>query len=490
MQFLIRYIFVFLSLSFQILNLPAQSTSIPLLVDDNISLNIVVRDHSSIADKDWLSMELVNKTKNDLAIEVLDYSVNTFEENPLGENIFKKGGWGSGKKFDLIHWFHDQDDMIKADKKFRLKAGATLKMWKHMTNKASIAIESEVHQSGEICALIEAEIRYSHNGSVLNEMHNEDIFCTNWTILQETDKEKLKQRFLFALADYHDKAQHTDYLALLTDLRLLLADIHEDKFIDGVLIRKNALNNKERLLILRSLQLKNSIDNERLREHYVNCIQTPGCQWKEDLEFYWHNDLIEPLFKSKLFVSEVAAFLELYSDKWSDDAAIRDKVYAYLQSHYKIDLNAEITEDNFSDWYNKIKYLASSRHDTLVPYFRKLLNDARFFPVREYTPATQANNSNERIVHFRVCDVAYVCLLRMMDQIQVYNDFARKKIRPTLYINPKWEGNNPEAKSVVQLKNPYTLLEPNLRMAEKHYYYFGNNRQIFNILLDKKYGHE
>ena len=468
----------------------SQKTKTVLIDDDIASLTMWVKDGASLADADWLYFELRNQSSEQLSLEKLDMSINTFEENESGEQELRKGAWGTAKKYELIHWFHDQHNMVQADRKFKLRPQSSISFWKAPSSRAALAIETSIVASEEVCALIEFQLNYKING-ILKELSHEDFFCTQWTKMTQVDRDALTKRFVDAIEDVHIQEQQVNYLSLLTDLHPVLLPLPDSLIVDGIIQRKHIKNSKERLLLLRGLEIKESIEQDRLRDHYLNCMTDPNCQWEDDLQFYWHNDLFQALKESALYINQKAMLLELHAKHWKNDPAFRNDVFNYLQSEYKIDFSEEITENNFEEWHNKIKYLAISRHDTLVPYLKNLLSDQRFFPIEDWSQIgskkiiKEEDRSKMKTLHFRVCDVAYVALLRCLNQITVYNDFVRKKVKPSVHINSKWEGHNPDTEQAIQLKTPYTVLQPNLRMAEKYYYYFGDNRAPLNSLLKK-----
>ena len=226
-------------------------------------------------------------------------------------------------------------------------------------------------------------------------------------------------------------------------------------------------------------------------QHYKSCMLDSDCQWEDDLQFYWDNTLLEPLLNSKLYVNSIASILELHSENWSDDPKSQQQIFDFLQSKFNINLEAPIDEVNFKDWYRNIKYLATSRHPSLYPYLKSLLGDERFFPVQDWSQIgsrkiiKESDRDKAKTIYIRVCDVAFVAMLRYTNEIKYTNAFVRKKVKPTLFIDPKWEGENPLAENAIQLKNPYTVLSPNLKLAEKYYYICAANGEHLKKLLEE-----
>ena len=151
----------------------SQKTKTVLIDDDIVSLTMWVKDGASLADSDWLYFELRNQTSEELSLEKLDMSINTFEENESGEQELRKGAWGTAKKYELIHWFHDQHNMVQADRKFKLRPQSSISFWKAPSSRAALAIETSIVASEEVCALIEFQLNYKING-ILKELSHEE----------------------------------------------------------------------------------------------------------------------------------------------------------------------------------------------------------------------------------------------------------------------------------------------------------------------------
>ena len=87
----------------------------------------------------------------------------------------------------------------------------------------------------------------------------------------------------------------------------------------------------------------------------------------------------------------------------------------------------------------------------------------------------------------RICDVAYVGLLRALNKVDIEKKFEGFKYSQSVLIDEKWRGSNEANSDGIRLKNAYTLLPLNLSMGEKYYYLnFTNKLEIRKLL--RRYG--
>ena len=243
-------------LTFFLNEIKAQSINETVLLEDaNIKLELLLADSASIAEREWFGFRLSNKSNSNINIVKLEYSVNTITEAPDGSSTIIEGAFGKGNKYNLLEYYHDAEDMIMADRKFKFNAGQSLEFFKYPSNKAAISITSDNNKTEEICALIELTINYKIN-QTSTDLYTEDVMCTQWTRMDQVDISKLKDRFEFAIEDSHIQEQQVSFISLLTDLKPVLSVIDEEKIVDGIIARKNIKNSKERLLLLRALQIK------------------------------------------------------------------------------------------------------------------------------------------------------------------------------------------------------------------------------------------
>lgn len=462
----------------------SQLTEQTVIEDNNIHLSLEVRDTASLADTCWIKIRLTNKSGLPMYIESLDYKINVFEALADGSSKLLEGHLGSGNKYNLIHWFHDQKNLLQAEKRFKIEPGQTISCWKHTSNKAAIRTEEETRVSEEICALLQLNIKYELKGIPEVILENEVPFCTYWIKLAETDKDKLAERMLFSIRDVHMQKLHTSVLALLMELKALRQMIDSNHIAQGIIDRSWDKHNSERMILIRILQQKNELAHPLLFEHYKQCIGDDACQWKADFELYWDNRLIPELMASKMYINKKASLLEVHSSKWANSDSIKDQVFNILQDEYKINFDTPVNADNFEEWYKKIKHLCTSRHPSLIDYLKALLENENFYTVTDRSGVDPRNpkESQIKIRYFRVCDVAYVCLLRIFDEITVRNTFFENRLKSEVYIDKRWEGRNDANQGGIKLINPYTTLLPNLRMAEKYYYLDSDNK----VLLKEK----
>ncbi|MBT8232459.1 MAG: hypothetical protein HKO66_05315, partial [Saprospiraceae bacterium] len=86
-------------------------------------------------------------------------------------------------------------------------------------------------------------------------------------------------------------------------------------------------------------------------------------------------------------------------------------------------------------------------------------------------------------INIRVCDVAFVGLLRAFNEVKVEKAFTGFKLNHKLFIDNKWRGVNLVNPDGLRLKNAYNLLPINLNMAEKYYYLGEINKRLLKKLI-------
>ena len=469
--------------------------TLTLVEDNNIKLTVEMNAKSSIAVEDFIRFELSNKSGKELFLNTLDYRLDGFEESEDQQNnTIVESKFGSGTKYDLIHWFLDQKDLSKASQKFSLKAKEKIAFWKYPSNKAAIAIESSLSGSEEFCALLNVNLVYSDAKMNKSRLETEEVICTDWVKATQTDTKDLVSRFTSMLKDEYYQSVHGSMIALLIQFREVLEATDIKEIYEGIIGRKDQIISSERILLLKALEYLDALDGQELIDHYEECMKDKYCQWRDDFQVYWSNELIDELFNSRLFVNEIALLLELHSAHWKHDEKLRKRVYEFLKPRYGIDMEARIEKDNSKDWYNKIKYLSVGRDPELIEYLIPLLDDIRLFQVEDWSAVggrkiiKDSDVNKRKVLYIRVCDVAFVSLLRILDQAEIRNDFVRNKIKPSVFIDNKWRGHDKENPREVRLQNPYTVQSHNLKLAEKYYYLYEENKnELLNLLKENGY---
>ena len=459
-----------------------QKTDAITLIDNaEIKLDLIHHLDADISKKDWIKIKLRNKSRKSLFIKELNYSINTFENNNEGERVLRPGALGRSKMFNLIPHYHNNTKPTKEERTFELRPKKELEIWKYPTNTASAILENKMERPSEVCALMEVEIEYGPHSDISDGYTAEEAFCFNWDSGNNISAELIAHNLNEKIKNVTQRKINSAIINTMVLNKDAVKMVSVDSIVYGLHSRGYTQNKSERLALLKMITQQGAFNNKNLISHYESCMQDRSCEWASDLKYYWHEDLFDPLIASPLFINEKIKILETHSKSWQQNEELKEKFLNHALSKIEFDFNYVPDQEGFQDWYYKIKSLATTRHPKVIKYLMSLLDNETFLRLDDWSgqmnKRVRTRKDKPKTIFFRICDVAYVGLLRALNKVKLNNTFEGFKYTQSVIINEKWRGLNTESKNPVRMKNAYTVIPFNLSMAEKFYYLYEDNKK-------------
>ncbi|MBT8232320.1 MAG: hypothetical protein KJN84_06820, partial [Bacteroidia bacterium] len=452
-----KTIFLIYFLCFVITSNQAQTEIIPIIESNLVSVTFEFDPSPNLSIKDWLSLTLKNESDKKLTIKTFNYSINTFDESSPNEEItIREGALGRSKKLNLLSQFHNVTQPKEIHKTFSLNPGESIRSWKYISNTASATLEQLISDKKEECALMQVKIEMSDDGKFFEEYEGEEVFCFEWSNSKNVKTKLLKSHLEEKILDITQRRINSAIINTLSLNEDVAKKIDSDLIIKGIINRAYTENHAERLALLKILNTRKEQSASLLIDHYKACMYDPKCNWERDLEYYWNNELFDTLVANKLFINKKLKILELHAPAW-ETIETKEKLLTLILNHTQFDFNQESNQDNFLKWYKDVKLLSSSRHPSVIDYLIKLLDNETYLKIEDWSGQRNKKITTKKDlikkINIRVCDVAFVGLLRAFNQVKVEKEFNGFKLSQKLFIDNKWRGVNLVNPDGLRLKN-------------------------------------
>lgn len=386
--------------------------------NEDIKIELLCRDTASTDQSDWIKLKIKNKTNDKIFITDAEYAINEEITAANGEKYLDYGKYGQANKYDLFHYYYDLQNPSDDRNGMELSPHSELTSWKDLTNYASVLIEPR-NKVGEICPIFQLKLTYIINDKSKILESKDSKFCFDWMPDSQISQVKLVQRLRNTLTDVHFRWVNTYIISHLMGKPDIVSQISSDDFVNAVILRKHGMTDDENILFLNELRVRKAIPDNRLTERYRKDLKNPISYFSDELIYYWDNDLLDDLLKSQVDMFRVCRILEANSNFWSLIPENRTKVYNYLSN--KIPFNKESpTNENFTNWSNGIKLISISRDKRVIDYLVSLLENESEFSIEDWSKYRHSGimprNAKPDTLKIRVCDVAFVSLLRAIGQ--------------------------------------------------------------------------
>ena len=400
--------------------------------DENVSITLSHLSTADLGEPEWLKLIFKNKTETDLNIITANYSLNQEITNKQGNKYIDKGQFGEGNIFDLIHSLHNIENTSNHSESAKIPTRNSIEAWKYITNYAGSLLDGRKSE-GDQCALLDIKITYRKSGQVyeLNSQNNE--FCFTWKNADSIPTSKLTERLQEIILNPTHRWVNTYITNTLMEKEEVRNSISSTDYIQGILLRENAMTADENILFLGELKRRNAIPSKELTEFYLRRIQKNSTTTKNELEHYWDNQLLYELLKKK-YNSRIYRVLELNAKYWSNDPNNSSLVYDYLLQNIDFDLDKSIDQDNVKEWRENIKTMAIARNSSFEKYLHSFLEDQREFEFIDWNRYRRSGMLPKDVqlekINIRICDMVLVALLRNRGEI---NFEATPKIGTKIY---------------------------------------------------------
>jgi hypothetical protein len=420
-----KYIILFLWI-FSFGNMSGQandtvSHEITLAEDKHLKIILIHVGSADLGDPAWLKLKIVNNSRDAIRITDANYAINREEETNSGEKYINHGSFGRGNQFELFHYYYDLDNPSDHRSGVQINAGDSLISWTYLTNYASVLLDGHYGNS-IVCAIAEIAIVYDLNGKEREIKSNETEFCFFWTDSENVPVEKLVARITQIIFHPHYAWVDSYVVDHLMKMSIVAGAIPTDDLIQGILLRKDVQYYSESCHFLEELSKRNALPNQVLTKHYKEKLSNQVRGLDRELLYYWDNALLQDVLASALSYRDVCSMLEVNAEYWSTDVENKRSVYIYLAQKLHFSDTFQISQDHFKEWAEMIKTLTISRDKSFLSSLIPLLENETAYAVEDWSRFRYAGMLRKEdkpdIIQVRVCDVAFVALLRGLDQFE------------------------------------------------------------------------
>lgn len=417
---LLRLIF-----SFLILNGQSNEKTVNELIlqeDENVRITLLYFSNADIGDSDWLKMEIENKTDSEIQIVETNYYVNQEEQLQNGEKYVDIGGFGRGNKYDLIHYFFDLPNSSHYKNGAFVNPNSSIFAWKYLTNYASVLIDGRNIQESKICALFQLDFQYKIKGEEIKLVCENKPFCFEWVRSDSVEEKKLEARLREIILNPHYRWVNTYVTSKLMGKQNIVKRISTEELIQGVLLREDVMDADENILFLTEIKRREVSSNEKLVNSFKERISKKDGHILDELPYFWDNALLDDLINSGLPWYPVYRILEVNANSWSSNPDNTKKVYEYLTASLNFEKTENLQQEKFNEWASKVKVISTSRNINFIKYLKKYLDDETEFMVEDWSKYRYSGifprDAKPDTFKSRVCDVAFVALLRALNQFK------------------------------------------------------------------------
>lgn len=431
--------------------------------NDDIEIFLSCRDTAGIDQEDWLKFSIKNKTAFPLIINAAEYSIN--EAPPTTTS--RLGRYGRGDQYQLFHYYYNYPSGQK--NYFEIPPHSELSSWKMLTNTTSVLVELKHGDKTDLCPFFQSSVSYTINEKPVTLTNTGVSFCFYWKPYDQLSKEKLTARLRAALEDVQIHAVNSNVITYLSNKPELREMISSNEIVN-VILKKNKLRADDiDILLLKELKSRGKLPNEKLTENYRALLRRDIREYPQQLIYYWDNALLDDLLQSKLHKNEIELVLEVNAPTWSVEAKNTAKVYEYLTSQTGFNTNLIPGKKNFKAWYDAVKLVSMSRDRRIIDYLVPFLDNKKAYIMEDWSKSMgtgfRPKQKKPDFVKIRVCDVAFVALLKASGQTN-YNLKTPGLFReiPLFLVSYDKDGNQVD---VQEIWGPLSLKPELLDLAQR-----------------------
>ncbi len=386
--------------------LPAQKFSETLVCENkDIKVVIVCRDTASTSQTNWVKLVIRNKTPHE--VTVYDAGFDFVREKQTPSNDAYQRRYKQGRKYDLLDIPYERRGLSEG---VSIAPYKELVSSEYLTRNETYSLRSR-ETGNDICAYFRLKLTFHTNG--VSETLESDYakFCYYWKPDPQIDPVELAKKLKNALTDVQFRQENTvEYLMGKPEV---LRQISTEELENALILRTSEVTCTGNALLFKELRTRQVIPNDRLTEFYHKELKNPKSGIHKDLIHYWDNSLFEDLLKSTLNMDQVCAILDVHADSWSSDSTNRKKVYDYLSN--KMTFTQELSiQENYAQWSNLVKLMSISRDKKIIDYLVTFLDNEQTFLIEDWSKHSFTSRipTDPDTIEVRVCDVAFVSLLR------------------------------------------------------------------------------
>lgn len=382
--------------------------------NDDIEVFISCSDTAGIDREDWLKFIIKNKTAFPIIINAAKYSINEAPQTATTG----LGRYGTGNQYQLFHYYHNYPSNQK--NYFEIPPHSELSSWKMLTNTTSVMVELRHGDRNDICPFFQSSVSYTINEKPVALTNAGISFCFYWKSYEQMSKENLTARLRTALEDVRIHPVNSDVITYLFNKPELREMVSSNEMVNVVLKKNNLRANDIDILLLNELKSRNKLPDIKLTENYSALLKHGVQEYPGQLIYYWDNALLDDLLQSNLPKWHIEMVLEANAPIWAAEAKNTAMVYEYLTAQTGFNTNLMPGKKNFKAWYAAVKSVSMSRDRRIVDYLVPFLDNEKACKIEDVSGSMgtrfRPKQKKPVFVEIRVCDVAFVALLKASGQ--------------------------------------------------------------------------
>ena len=390
----------------------------------NVEVYLSCRDTAGLDQGNWIQLVIKNKTDRPIFITDASYSIDEETVSSTGEQYRNSGKYGSANKYDLLHYYHDLVDASSDRTGAKVPPHSELVSWKYIVSYAGALLQAP-GQPSEVCPLFKTNICYSLDKEHETLSNEGAGFCFFWRKTADIPVEKLAARLRDAMNDVHFRWVHSYLISTLMAYPDVKKRISDDDLVAAIIKKEHSMSRDENIGFLAELRARKAMPQPALTVKYREILKEPAYGSFPDLMYYWDDDLLDDLLDSKLTPWNVGRILEANTAFWWPEHS--DKVYAYIKKQTGFREDTPPPADSLIEWSKTVKWMSQARNRKITDYLIPLLDNETAFKMPDWSRYSHAGyvrpGTKPDSITTRICDVAFVSLLRAAGQTEYVNDY-------------------------------------------------------------------
>ncbi|MEZ4920988.1 MAG: hypothetical protein R2792_17940 [Saprospiraceae bacterium] len=422
-----------------------------LCSDGNVDVYLLYQDTGSLIHSDWLQLKIKNKSQESIFINDISASLEKVLTDSNGKHMPDSNVLRKYSRADLIDAFFDKNSERSG---IRIYPNSTFTSSKNL----SYILADKEEKTGINTLAFAIDFLYEKGRDFKSISSSSQPFSFYWKPLVEIPKTQQAKRLKTEILSTESFSNQAALIRTLLTDSAVVKYISGDELVEAFMLNSNKSSNTLNRSYLAALQQKGVHSNPQLTTYFLNQLESNSFQ-DEYLYLYFNeqlfNKLLEPGLKGK---QSTPLLLEANARYWSDKEENRKKVYAFLEERTDFSLEMKPTRENMHHWSTVVKEMAISRDERIVQYLLPYLDDETVF----YIADRRLSNVNSGLsttlqvvtpadIPARVCDVAFVSLLRALNLLQ-----PNPGIQPNYTLNSEME-NLLESKNTAEFISDLNL---------------------------------
>ena len=393
--------------------------------DENLEFTLLVSPIANMGDSDWLKLKIANKSDFIIHLKGISYSISSEATTGKGEKYIDRGALGQGNQFNLMHFYYDLPNPSDYRNGIAVYPDSSIYVWKHLTNSASYFIGNRYVSEQEVSALFGITAVYERAMDDIEIKGSDRPFCFKWVNVENVSNAELVLRLRELILNPCNGCMNSIITSELMKIPDVVNSITTDELIQGIMVDDKVLSIDMAFLFLGELSRRGAIPNKQLTDYYARKLNAhEGVS--SQLQYYWDNLLLDDLLASGEDLRQISRILELNSRFWQIDSANTQRVFTYMANKLDFQMEEKLNEEKLLGWSKAVKTLSISRSPDFIEYLKKYLDNENEFVIEDWSKYNRfgmlPKGAKPNYLAVRICDVAFVALLRALNQFEFTNN--------------------------------------------------------------------